>query len=388
MKTRKVISIYFSGFLVGIALVLYPAAGNIFTDTNYHGFSSAQFGSIFLPQIIVAILASISAPKIASRVGMKKVMLYGLVALLLSMVLMALSHWFTSGALDYWIILLGTACLGGGFGFTITALNPFAYNLFPGKETSAVTAMHILLGLGTSSSALLLNSFLNNGYWMGAPLLVAGVVLILILFTLPLPLSLPKSDAKQEEQTRSIPGRIWLYAIAVFFYGASEATFGNWGALFLEREGGLSVSKAALGLTLFWLFIAMGRVFFTFIALRFSTKWLYAIAPFLVALVFYMLPSAHSENVLLTCMALGGLGMSFLFPKSISSTTDEFPKYAALVSGMMVAAIQLGTGFSAQVIGSLNGRFSLATLFQFSAVYALGLGLIVVFLMFKKTTHE
>ena len=385
MLVKKIISVYFSGFLVGVALVLFPAAGNIFVNPDYHGLTSGQFGSIFIPQIVLAIIASLSAPKLAEKIGMKKVMLYGLGMLFLSMVFLAGSNWLMKGPLDYWLIMLATACIGAGFGFTITDLNPFAYSLFPGKETSAVTAMHILLGLGTASSALLLNLFYNNGVWWAAPTLVAGLIVVLFFFALATPLELPIQKEEQENETKKgVPLRIWLFALGVFLYGACEATFGNFGSVFLEKEGGLSLAKASLGLSLFWGGITIGRVLFTLFALKFNTKTLYMIAPFVLSLVFFLIPMATSEFALLGCMFLGGLSSSFLFPKSISTPTDEFPKHAAIISGAMVAAIQLGTGFSSNVIGFFNSYYSLATLFQFSALYALGLGILITTLILKQ----
>ncbi|MGX1930978.1 MFS transporter [Flagellimonas sp. 2504JD4-2] len=384
MKTQKVLAVYFSGFLVGVALVLFPAAGNLFVDNTFHGFSSAQYGSIFIPQIAFAIVSSLSAPKIAECIGMKKIMLYGLFSLFLSMFLLFTSNWLMEGTLDYWVILLATTFIGTGFGFTITALNPFAYNLFPGKETSAVTAMHIMLGLGTASSAILLNTFMNLGFWWGAPALVTTFSLIMFFFTLFTPLELSLEESEENLGDGRIPKRIWLFALAVFLYGTCEATFGNFGSVFLEQEGGLSLTKASIGLSLFWGGITVGRVFFTFVALKFSTRVLYIIAPFLVSVVFFMLPFATSELVLLVCMALGGLGLSFLFPKSISAATDEFPKYATLISGALVASIQLGTGLSSNVLGIFSKYYSLSTLFQFSSLYALILGLLITYLMISK----
>ena len=379
MRIAKILSIYLSGFLVGIALVLFPAAGSILTDADFHGFTSTQFGSIFIPQIVLAILTSLSAPKIAEKVGMKTVMLLGLASLLLATTLLGASNWFLEGNIDYWIVMGGTAALGAGFGFTITALNPFAYTLFPGKETSAVTAMHILLGAGTASAALFLNAFVGQGIWYGAPFAVSAIVLLMILFTLPITLKLPHSETEQSSNEK-IPFKIWLFALAVFLYGACEATLGNWGALFLEKSGGLSVSDAALGLSVFWGFVALGRIAFTFYALRFSTKWVYIIAPFIVAIVFFTLPQAEGRSLLLAYMAFGGLGMSILFPLSISSATDQFPKYAAIISGVLVAAIQLGTGFSSNVIGYLNERMELSDLIQYSTAYALALGILAFYL--------
>ena len=379
MRIAKILSIYLSGFLVGIALVLFPAAGSILTDADFHGFTSTQFGSIFIPQIVLAILTSLSAPKIAEKVGMKTVMLLGLASLLVATTLLGASNWFLEGNIDYWIVMGGTAALGAGFGFTITALNPFAYTLFPGKETSAVTAMHILLGAGTASAALFLNAFVGQGIWYGAPFAISTIVLLMILFTLPITLKLPHSEA-EESSNEKIPFKIWLFALAVFLYGACEATLGNWGALFLEKSGGLSVSDAALGLSVFWGFVALGRIAFTFYALRFSTKWVYIIAPFIVAIVFFTLPQAEGRSLLLAYMAFGGLGMSILFPLSISSATDQFPKYAAIISGVLVAAIQLGTGFSSNVIGYLNERMELSDLIQYSTAYALALGILAFYL--------
>ncbi len=379
MRIAKIISIYLSGFLVGIALVVFPAAGSILTDGDFHGFTSTQFGSIFIPQIVLAILTSLSAPKIAEKVGMKTVMLLGLASLFVATTLLGASNWFLEGNIDYWIVMAGTAALGAGFGFTITALNPFAYTLFPGKETSAVTAMHILLGAGTASAALFLNAFVGQGIWYGAPFAISAIVLLMILFTLPITLKLPHSEA-EESSNEKIPFKIWLFALAVFLYGACEATLGNWGALFLEKSGGLSVSDAALGLSVFWGFVALGRIAFTFYALRFSTKWVYIIAPFIVAIVFFTLPQAEGRSLLLAYMAFGGLGMSILFPLSISSATDQFPKYAAIISGVLVAAIQLGTGFSSNVIGYLNERMELSDLIQYSTAYALALGILAFYL--------
>ena len=379
MRIAKILSIYLSGFLVGIALVLFPAAGSILTDADFHGFTSTQFGSIFIPQIVLAILTSLSAPKIAEKVGMKTVMLLGLASLFVATTLLGASNWFLEGNIDYWIVMAGTAALGAGFGFTITALNPFAYTLFPGKETSAVTAMHILLGAGTASAALFLNAFVGQGIWYGAPFAISAIVLLMILFTLPITLKLPHSETEQSSNEK-IPFKIWLFALAVFLYGACEATLGNWGALFLEKSGGLSVSDAALGLSVFWGFVALGRIAFTFYALRFSTKWVYIIAPFIVAIVFFTLPQAEGRTLLLAYMAFGGLGMSILFPLSISSATDQFPKYAAIISGVLVAAIQLGTGFSSNVIGYLNERMELSDLIQYSTAYALALGILAFYL--------
>lgn len=379
------IAIYLGGFMTGVALVLFPAAGSIFTSDDHHGFSSGQFGSIFTPQIIMAILSSLLASKLAEKIGMKNVLLLGLFALVLSTGLLTASHWVEGNAtFAFAVVLVATGFLGIGFGLALTALNPFAYQLFAGKETSALTALHFFLGIGTATSPLLISYFTSLEMWWGASLTTTGILLLLFIFTWTLPLKLSAENLEKEVSTASvkltIPRRLWWYIIGVFFYGACEATFGSWGGVFLEKQGGLSVAKAALGLSLFWGSVAVGRILFALIALKFKTNWLYVSAPFVLALTFYLLPQANSEVLYLCAMALGGVVISFLLPKSFSNATTDFPKHAALVSGFLVAALQLGTGFSANFIGFLNNTYSLAALFQFSMFYALIFGVVLLYL--------
>jgi len=374
-KTKQVIAIYLGGFMTGVALVLFPAAGSILTSVEHHGFSSSQFGSIFTPQIIMAILSSLYASKLADKIGMKKVLLYGLFALVLSTALLTASQGLEGNVTAAFVmVLVATGFLGIGFGFSLTALNPFAYQLFVGKETSALTALHFFLGIGTATSPLLISYFTSLEMWWGASLVTSIILLLLLIFTWRLPLKLETETAEMEVSADTvrfkISGRLWWYITAVFFYGACEATFGSWGSVFLEKQGGLSIAKASLGLSLFWGSVAVGRILFALLALKFKTNWLYVSAPFVLALLFYLLPLANSEVLYLCAMALGGLVISFMLPKSFSNATADFPKNAALVSGFLVAALQLGTGFSANVIGFLNADYSLSALFQFSTVYA------------------
>ncbi|MEA1787489.1 MFS transporter [Arenibacter sp. GZD96] len=392
-KIKKIIAIYLGGYMTGVALVLFPAAGSIFTSTLHHGFSSSQFGSIFTPQIILAIISSLMASKLASQIGMKKVLLYGLFALVLSTGLLTASHWLENHATAVYVcILMATGFLGVGFGFSLTALNPFAFQLFAGKETSAITALHFFLGIGTATSPLLISYFTGLDMWWGASLVTTVILLLLLFFTWTLPLKLTAEVLEKEVSTDvgkfNIPPRLWWYIIAVFFYGACEATFGSWGAVFLEKQGGLSIAKASLGLSLFWGSVAVGRILFALMALKFKTNWLYVSAPFVLGLLFYLLPQLNSEMWYLCAMAVGGLVISFMLPKSFSNATADFPKNAALVSGFLVAALQLGTGFSANLIGFFNAEYSLGVLFQFSTVYALLFGALLVYIALSGTAYR
>lgn len=381
-RTQAIAIVYLSGLMQGISLILYPAAGPIFTGARFHNLSSGQYGALFTPQIIMAIIASFAAPGLARRWGMKQVLRAGLMANLLSMALFAASHFAIGhGLLPFLTLMLGTAGLGAGFGLTITAVNPYAYSYFPGKEASAVTGLHILLGLGTALSSVVVNFFLELGYWWGAGVLTGCLFLLLILWISPLPMPLAsEKGAPEMPHSRKVPARAWFFFLVILLYGACEATFGNWAPIYLQKQAGLSMAGASLGLSLFWAAIAAGRFLFTFAALRFELRVLHVVMPLLVAVIFFSMPQIEGAAANYAALVLAGLGLSFYFPFTISIATDEFPAFSATVSGMMVAAIQLGTGVSSNVIGLLNNSISLGAIIQFSAFYAVSMSCIAGYL--------
>ncbi|MEI6412258.1 MAG: MFS transporter, partial [Bacteroidota bacterium] len=283
----------------------------------------------------------------------------------------AASQWSIGNpAVSFGLLMLGTAFLGIGFGFTVTALNPLTYNLVPGKESSIVTGLHVMIGCGTAAAPLYLSYFRQIGHWWWSGILAAVLILFLLLWLRPLSYQMPANASPINKSNSGIPLKVWFYGLIVFFYGTCEGTFGNWGSIYLEKQVGLLPNQVAIGLSIFWFFITFGRVVFSFLALRFSTDWLYRLAPFLVALVFLFFPLVKGETLGFTAMAIGGLGLSFYFPNSISRATADFPQYAALVSGILVAAIQLGTGVSSNAIGWLLPYFTLNTLFRGLSVSA------------------
>ena len=96
----------------GIALVTFPAASSIFTSPSHYGLSTTQYGSMFLPQVVTAITASLLGARLARRYGLKRVFVVGLLADLVSMGLLVTSQFFTSTqALAYGLLLVATAAL-------------------------------------------------------------------------------------------------------------------------------------------------------------------------------------------------------------------------------------------------------------------------------------
>src|SRR6516225_2404889 len=113
-KTERTI-INAAGLVQGIVLVTFPAASTIFTSKSGYGLSSSQYGNMFLPQVALAIAASLLGAGLARRISTKRVYLLGLTCSTLSMVLLLASTPIkTNQSAAYPLLLIATAFLGAG----------------------------------------------------------------------------------------------------------------------------------------------------------------------------------------------------------------------------------------------------------------------------------
>jgi MFS family permease len=93
MATRGEIGAVYAGAVVqGIVLVAFPAVSSIFTSPDHYALTETEYGGMFVPQAITAILASLLGAGLARKLGGKRVLLIGLAADFTSMALLFLSQ--------------------------------------------------------------------------------------------------------------------------------------------------------------------------------------------------------------------------------------------------------------------------------------------------------
>src|SRR6476646_2716750 len=188
-RRTEVVLVHATGLVQGLALVTFPAASSIFTSPDGYGFSASRYGMMFVPQVILAILASSLGPSLAGRWTLKRVLQTGMSADLLAMTLLALSRLLLDFPnVAYGILLVATGALGFGFGSVVMALNTYAQQFSPGREDRAVLSLNALLGAGTALAPLLVALFLGLGAWWLLPVMVALAMAALLLFSVKQPL--------------------------------------------------------------------------------------------------------------------------------------------------------------------------------------------------------
>ena len=113
----QIAAVYAAGLLQGLALVTFPAASAVFTNHADYGLTTAEYGVMFAPQTIIAILVSVLGGRFVERWGAKRVFLAGLAANLASMALLVGSR-FVMHDHDpaFGLLLAATGCWASGSG--------------------------------------------------------------------------------------------------------------------------------------------------------------------------------------------------------------------------------------------------------------------------------
>jgi MFS transporter, FHS family, glucose/mannose:H+ symporter len=377
--------IYVAAVVQGLALVTFPAASSIITGADGFGFDSVRYGTMFVPQVALAILASGLAPKLARQWSLRRVLLGGFAGDILSMTLLALSR-LLLGKPDtaFGLLLVATSALGMGFGATVMALNTYAETFFPQSTDRAVLALNALLGLGTALAPVLVATVVAVGAWWLLPVAVACVLVLILGMALTQPLrATPAHSGPVSTDRKSLPRRFWLYATLVFLYGLLEALNGNWATLYLSGERGVSPRGASLALTAFWAMVTVGRVLIAAISRHATAGRVYVGLAVFLAIAFQLAARVHSEAEGIMAFAMTGLACSAILPLSISFGGYEFPSLSALVTGELIAFYQLGFGVAAFATGPLKdlAGLSLSTIFSAGSMIAVLMGTVALFVI-------
>jgi MFS family permease len=379
-RRKEIVSVYTAAVIQGVALVTFPAASVVFTSATDYGLTSQEYGGMFVPQAIMAIVSSLLGAGLSRRIGAKQVYLLGLHANLLAMALLVCSRfWMHAESLAYAILLAATASLGAGFGFTVPALNTFAALFFPYKVEKAVLGLNALLGLGTAMAPVFVLLFVGMGMWWGMPISVALASLFLVVYSADLPFQPARQSAGAQglQGKPKLPSRFWLFAAFALLYGVCETMNGNWASVYMAKQLTAGTALASLALTVFWTAATAGRVLFATLDKWLPARATFCILPIIVTFAFLATACLQGAHPLfgIAAFAAAGLGCSALLPLVISIGQEELSSVAASVAGGLICAYQVGYGIAAFGVGPLQSRAGLRLESIYGATAAVALAM-------------
>lgn len=384
MRRIEILCIYLTGLFQGLVLVTVPAASLVFTGVSgKFGFSSGEYGLLFVPQVLTAIIASLGGPFFARKYGMKAVYRAGLLFNILAMALIAASQ-LASGNhhTAYTLVILGTTFVGAGFGSTLPTINVYAVNFFPKNPASALTVLHTLLGTGTALAPFLVTIFVEKTGWWLLPVVITAALIVLLAGAFILPLkderAITATPLKPAGSHEFLPVRVRLFMLIVFLYGFCETIFGNWAIIFLNKEKGVQIEEAGYALAAFWVMVSLGRLLISILSVWVSPRWVYRILPFLITFSLAAVSRASSPLAGILLFGLAGLSCSGFFPLTFSFGQKGFESIAERVSGWIMASYMLGYGLAAYGIGKIVELTHASLGSWYINSIAVGLGIVIL----------
>lgn len=373
-RGREVAVVHVAAVVQGLALVTIPTLASVLTGHPGFGLSQTAYGTLFLPQTFFAIALSLAGGALTRRLGIKRVVLAGMVANAFAMGLLVASARVTGDRpLAYGALLVATAALGVGFALLTPALNVLAAAFAPAEVDRAVLVVNALLGAAAVLAPALLFVFVGLGVWWALPLFASIAMIALVVVSLGLPFDVASTHAKSA--AGKIPARFWAFGAFALIYGFCEQMNGSWATIYIAHHLGGAASFGLLGLALFWAFAAGGRVVFAISGKRLPETTVFRALPFVLAAAFASLAflPAHSGPLLgVIAYALAGLGVSALLPLVLSFSQKSMPEAATSVTSFVFAIYLVGYGLAAFGAGPLQHLgFALPVLYGASAVLAL-----------------
>jgi predicted MFS family arabinose efflux permease len=362
-------SVYLGAMMQGLALVSFAASGPTLRSAQH--LSNAQYGLIFLPQVVATIAGALVGASFAPRLGMQRLLWIALLFDALSQLgLGCVPQVSVNLALP--LVLASTTAMGIGFGLMGSPMNGCPVIFFPNNTGAATVGIHCFNGSGLIAGPILLQLALTHFDFTAYPLTQAALALCLAVLTVLAPFNLRSESRKIDSSSQVHPARVgifWVLAAIAIVYSFAEGTFGNWAAVYLQDDRHLSRHIGALGLSVFWGGVVAGRLMVSFLIIKFPERLVWRILPLIMILAFLLLPEVRTAESGIALFMLAGFGCSAFFPLTVTLVTRRFQKHLAWVSAMMIAALMTGNGLGSFLLGTLHAHLSFENLYRASALY-------------------
>lgn len=387
--TSSLLLMHLITLLLGISFTLIPSAAGFLISENGMQLSKLDYGNLFIVMISGSLFTSYFAGNAVKKTGVKDVLLFGVIITAVSMGLFSLEKLFLhETTISYSLLMWVMFFLGCGFGSLLTSLSTYAFRCFSSASETPLTALYIVLSIGSALGPLLFTLFLSLDMWWMAPLMTASALIILGIFSMAFFPKVKEAGAIVSFSISSLPPKkiFWVFALLALLYGLCETLIGTWGTVFLEQDKEIAIPVANYALSLFWLSISAGRILISVFRSNVSNTILFCLLPLFMMLGFIFIAKASSQFSLLLAFSFTGLGCSGFLPLILSVSQKVLPKTMPAIAGAVSGLYIIGYGLASSGMASLERRsgLPLSALFIIGSASALILGMLTQIALKKK----
>lgn len=259
---------------------------------------------------------------------------------------------------------------GIGAAFGEASMNPLISRLYPERSGFALNILHIFWSIGAFIGPTLAGVLLvKYGEWrlpyqatfMAFIPLILASLLSARRITHPREAE-PERDGKARVRDLKTLGALIL---AGFFYLSAELGVNAWLPSFLLLERRFPIALASLSISLFWAFMAVGRLALGSLTDRLGYGKLILLASVLGSILILAGTLLEETYIVMGLWALSGLLFGPIFPTILAWANRLFPSQRGVASGSIFSVGILGAVFSPWFIGAMAELYTL----RVSALY-------------------
>ena len=211
------IAIYSGPFVEGATVIVFAAYTAIFAAPYRYALTLPQYGFLFIPLVVSAIVATLFAACFARRCCPECAYRVGLSCSLVGIALLTATEWAQRLPVTYPLLLVSAACVGTGLGLSFSYVRCYAISLKPLRSRRQILLVNALLAAGLAASPIYVLATFRTSAWWSLPLLLGGLLVAQMLLSRSL--RSPPDGAPPRRAERPVAARYHVYPWLALLYG-------------------------------------------------------------------------------------------------------------------------------------------------------------------------
>ena len=344
---------YASFVPIGIATVLLGPM--LPTLSARWSLNYSQAGALFTVQYLASTVAVALSGVLVTRRGFRFAMKSGLLLMSAGV-----------GLLLAGPKIMGIVCIaasGFGMGVAIPAANLLVAEVNPGRRSATLNLLNFCWSVGAVGCPFLVAAAAKS---QAIPLFLGGVAafgLLVAIGIAVMPSRIVEPSVAKDSVQNTAPAIPWkssavlILALLFFLYVGVENGFGGWVASYAKSLGNLTPAMAVMTPSFFYAALMVGR-WLAPVLLRLTAEIRLVQAGLLMACAGMAgLVSSHGLLGVTVSASLAGLGLSYVYPITISLLSREFGLASSRVGSLMFTMSNIGGAFMPWMVGASSNHF-------------------------------
>jgi FHS family glucose/mannose:H+ symporter-like MFS transporter len=344
---------YASFVPIGIATVLLGPM--LPTLSARWSLNYSQAGALFTAQYLASTLAVALSGVLVSRWGFRFAIKAGLLLMSAGVALLL------AGPRTMGILCIGA--YGGGLGLAVPAANLLVAEMNPGRRSATLNLLNFCWSAGAVACPFLVAAAAKSRQIPLFLAAVAGFALLVAIGIAAMPAYIVEPSAtKGAGQNKGVAvqwkhGAVLILGALFFLYVGIENGFGGWVASYAKSLGNLTPALALMTPSFFYAALMLGR-WLAPLLLRMTDEIRLVQAGLLVACAGMAgLVLSHGLRGVVVSAGVAGLGLSYVYPITISLLSREFGPASSRIGSFMFTMSNIGGGLLPWLVGVSSNHF-------------------------------